>query len=242
MIDMNDTEALELAIKYNNSIYDNNHTIITNLDYEIVSEDRFSAKLANINDGTYIGKSLLTLNNEEWRTEKFRKILESCQVKRSNSKWLSLKFSRDPSYWLIVINFQPLINYDTDNIIGFKITGEIPDHPLQFYGIKEIIRSSSEKRPATKVKNDKFLTNREHEVLFLLFYCDNYQQVADLLSLSHGVNVTSSMVAKIVSRNLYVKFDVVNLESLMAAGHKNGYHKSVPLSLFGEFMFPMSKV
>lgn len=239
---MNDTEALELAIKCNNSIYDNNHTVIANLDYQIVSEDKFSAGLANIPDGSYLGKNLLRLNNESWRTDKFAKILESCKNKKINSKWFSLKFSRDPKYWLIIINFQPLINYSTENIVGFKITGEIPNLPLQFYGIKEIINNSNEKRGAQKAKNDKLLSNREHEVLFLLFYCGNYQQVADLLSLSHGKSVSSSMVAKIVSRNLYTKFDVVNLESLMAAGHKLGYHKNVPLSLFGEFMFPLSKL
>ena len=239
---MNDTEALQLAIEYNNNVYDNNHTLIANLDYEILSEDKFSASLANIPGGSYIGKSLLRLNDESWRTDKFAKILENCKNKKTNSKWLSLKFSRDPKYWLIIINFQPLINYSSENVVGFKVTGEIPNLPLQFYGIKEIISNSNEKRVIPKVKNDKFLTNREHEVLFLLFYCDNYQQAADLLSLSHGTNVTNSMVAKVVSRNLYAKFEVVNLESLMAAGHKLGYHKNIPLPLFGEFMFPMSKL
>lgn len=239
---MNDKEALKLAINHNNNIYDNRHTLITDLEYNILSEDQFSGKLANFPDQTYLNKNFLTLNREPWRTEIFRTILQICATTKVTSKWLSLKFSRDPKYWLILISFYPLVNYATDNLIGFKITGEIPDLPLQFYGIKEIIERNRPANSTQKTKNDKFLSNREHEVLFLLFYCDNYQQVADLLSLSHGINVTSSMVAKVVSRNLYVKFKVVNLEALKEAGHREGYHKQLPVSLFGEFMYPLKRL
>lgn len=237
---MTDSEALDLIVKCNNNIFEANFNIVADLNYIIISEDRYSSQLTNTKDGTYIGKSLLTMTLDEWRTGIYKQILETCTNNRTNSKWLSLKFSRTRPYWLIIINFQPLINYSTNNIIGFRLSGEKVNLPLQLYSIKEIIRSSKQIKYDRRIENDKFLTNREHEVIFLLFYCDNYQQVAELISLSHGINFTSSMVAKVVSRNLYVKFDQVNLDALKQAAHRKNYHKNVPPSLFGEFMYPLS--
>ena len=237
---MTDNEALQLMVQCNNNIFDSTLNIIADLDYTVISEDPFSPQFTKTAGGSYLGKSLLTMTLDDWRSEQYRKILTRCAKSKTNSKWLSLKFSRTRPYWLIIINFQPLINYSTDNVIRFRLSGEQIDLPLQLYSIKEIIRSSKFAKNNYQPQNDDFLTNREHEILFLLFYCDNYQQIADLMSLSHSINFTSSMVAKVVSRNLYVKFDEVNLDALKQAAHRKNYHKNVPPSLFGEFMYPLS--
>lgn len=239
---MTDAEALQLIVHANDNVYDGNHNLIADLDYNVVSADRFGAGLTNTPGGSYLGKNLLTMTNDEWRTEIYRETLEYCARTRKNKQWLSLKFARKPGYWLILINFQPLINYVTDNLIGYKLVGESAHNiMLEFRGISKIIHRGRPARSTESIeRSDKWLTNREHEVLFLLFNCDSYQQIANLLSLSYQVNYTSSMVAKIISRNLYSKFKVFNLEALKDAAHQMGYHKNVPTSLFAEFMVPYS--
>lgn len=240
---MTDEEALQLIVNSNNNVYDGNYNLIANLDYIVISADKFGATLTNTPGGSYLGKNLLTMTNDEWRSEIYRSSLEYCAKTRQNRQWLSLKFARKIEYWLIIITFQPLVNYSTNNIIGYKITGRVPENiMLPFYGLKEIIKESKPRKQLHEIKTDEWLTTKEHEVLFLLFSCDTYAHIATLLSLSHQVNYTSSMVAKIVNRNLYSKFNVSNLESLKQSAYKMGYHKNIPASLFGEFMLPLNKL
>lgn len=241
---MNDAEALQLIVQANDNVYDGNHNLIANLDYIVISADKFGAGLTNTPGGSYLGKNLLTMTNDEWRTDLYRETLEYCAQTRNNKQWLSLKFARKPGYWLILINFQPLINYATNNLIGYKLVGESAHNiMLEFRGISEIINRGRPARPSTSIaRSDKWLTNREHEVLFLLFHCDSYQHIANLLSLSYQKRFTGSMVAKIISRNLYSKFNVFNLDALKDAAHQMGYHKNVPTSLFAEFMVPYSNL
>ncbi len=240
---MTDEKALQLIAEANDTVFDGNYNLIANLDYIVISADKFGAALTNTPGGSYLGKNLLTMTNDEWRTDIYRKSLEHCKQTRLNKQWLSLKFARKPEYWLIIINFQPLVNYATNNVIGYKITGRVPENiMLPFFGLKEIIKESQPRKRTLDSKTDEWLTNREHEVLFLLFNCDTYQHIANLLSLSHQINYTSSMVAKIVNRNLYTKFNVSNLENLKKLAYQMGYHKNIPASLFGEFMLPLNKL
>lgn len=240
---MTDEKALQLIAEANDTVFDGNYNLIANLDYIVISADKFGAALTNTPGGSYLGKNLLTMTNDEWRTDIYRKSLEYCKQTRQNKQWLSLKFARKPEYWLIIINFQPLVNYATNNVIGYKITGRVPENiMLPFFGLKEIIKESQPRKRALVSKTDEWLTNREHEVLFLLFNCDTYQHIANLLSLSHQIKYTSSMVAKIVNRNLYTKFNVSNLENLKKLAYQMGYHKNIPASLFGEFMLPLNKL
>lgn len=240
---ISDDEALNLIIKCNDAISDNNMSIIANMDYVVVSDSPLGAGLTNTPGGHYLGKNLLTMTNDDWRTEIYQNTLDRCIKLRTTIKWLSLKFARKPSHWLIIITFQPIINKSTGNIIGFKLTGEAPHHlSIGFQGIRKIINHSKNAKREIAAQIDEWLTNRELEVLFLLFHCDNYQQISNLLSLSYGINYSASMVAKVVGRNLYNKFEVNNLESLKEAAHKLNYHKSVPISLFGEFMYPLEQL
>lgn len=237
---MTDQEALELAIHCRNTIDDNTMGVILDLNYTIVAEDKISAKLANIPSGSHLGRIISRGHN--WRENIIIINLEDCFATRQSSKWLSLRFSRSPEYWLIILTYMPLINLESNNIIGYKILGEKMNDPLNFYNFEKIV---------TNVQGDPLLNNQygvksneiiKDAILFLIFHCESYQQVANLLSLIVGRSYTKSMVSKVVSRTLYPQFEVINLESLKAAAHKQGYHKHLPTFLLGEFMFPLDKL
>ena len=237
---MTDQEALELAVRCHNMVNDNTMGVIINLDYVMIAEDEISAKLANIPGESYLGRKITSGAN--WRDDIIAKNLEVCFNTRQTQKWLSLRFSRQPEYWLIILRYMPLINLTTNNVIGYKVLGEKMDDPLNFYNFEKIVTSVQGDSLLYDQHNTKSNEIIKDAILFLIFHCENYQQVADLLSLIVGRSYTKSMVSKVVSRTLYPQFDVVNLESLKAAAHKQGYHKHLPTLLLGEFMFPLAKL
>lgn len=235
-----DKEALELVVRCHNTVNDNTMGVIINLNNEVIAEDKISAKLANIPGESHLGRKFMM--GIDWRSDIIVKNLELCCNTRRTQKWLSLRFSRQPEYWLITLRYMPLINLTTNNVIGYKILGEKMDDPLTFYNFGKVIESTQGNSLLSDQHNIKSNEAIKDAILFLIFHCENYQQVADLLSLIVGRSYTKSMVSKVVSRTLYPQFGVVNLESLKAAAHKQGYHKHLPTPLLGEFMFPLDKL
>lgn len=238
---MDDKQALDLAVAFNKQIGDGLFSIIVGLNLLILSESPQAGIVANTQGGTFVNKNILEVAKEEWRETQVAKIMAKCITSEYNAKWLSLRFSRQYDYWLIILHYQPLTNHSTGNVIGVKICAELPQYPLHFYAIDEIIARCYKSLPV-KVRLDKKLTNREVEVLFLLFHCDSYEKIAALLTLTSGQKISKNMIAKIVSRGLYPKFDARNLETLKAAANAKGYHRRPPVTLFGEFMYPLNKL
>ena len=237
---MTDQEALELMVHCHNIVNDNTMGVIINLDHEVIAEDQISAKLANVPGESHLGRKFVY--GIDWRSDIIVKNLELCRNTRQTLKWLSLRFSRQTEYWLIILRYMPLINLTTNNIIGYKILGEKMDDPLIFYNFEKIVKNIQGDPLLRDQYNAKSNEVIKDAILFLIFHCENYQQVADLLSLIVGRSYTKSMVSKVVNRTLYPQFEVVNLESLKAAAHKQGYHKHLPTLLLGEFMFPLDKL
>jgi hypothetical protein len=238
---MTDQEALQETIRYHKIINENCMTGIVNLDLTVVCEDGLSAKRANTETGSYIGRKIYPDISDGWRSEIVAKILDDCLNLRKTGKLLSLRFSRDPQYWLVVLTYMPLINQTTNNVIGYKVIGELPDYPLAYYKLEKLI-AISHRAPKVDNGDDGFLSGVEHEIMFLLFHCNTYEQIANLLSLANDKIFTKSAIAKIINRRLYNKFGVVNLDALKEAAHAKSYHKKLPVSLFGEFMFPLSEL
>lgn len=239
---MTDEEALDLIIKCHTMLNDNTFGVIVDLNYIVVAEDAMSAKMTNTESGSFIGRKIFPdISTTKWRSDIVEKNLLDCLTTRKTNKWLSLRFSRQIEYWLIILSYAPIINLATNNVIAYKISGEKITYPLAFYKLDQIINSSQDDLQ-TRSKGKKLHALIGAAILFLIFHCENYQQIANLLSLSLGKNITKSMVSKVISRTLYPQFNVVNLESLKSKAHKSGYHKQVPASLLGEFMFPLDKL
>lgn len=240
---MNDREALESVISYHQNIDENRLVAIVDLEYNILYEDGKSALLTQTDGGSFLGRKLIPdLAKSPWRIEIVQQALTNCFNSKKTSHWLSLRFSRIPEYWLIIQTYQPLINQVTKNVIGYKVSGEKPNFPLAFYRLDKLISLSSHHREVEIISENNAQQQFEQEVLFLLFHCSNYEQIAELLSLTNRKIYTKGIIAKTISRKLYPQFNVINLEALKEKAHAQGYHKKLPFSLFGEFMFPLSEL
>ncbi len=240
---MNDREALESVISYHQNIDENRLVAIVDLEYNILYEDGKSALLTQTDGGSFLGRKLIPdLAKSPWRIEIVQQALTNCFNSKKTSHWLSLRFSRIPEYWLIIQTYQPLINQATKNVIGYKVSGEKPNFPLAFYRLDKLISLSSHHREVEIISENNAQQQFEQEVLFLLFHCSNYEQIAELLSLTNRKIYTKGIIAKTISRKLYPQFNVINLEALKEKAHAQGYHKKLPFSLFGEFMFPLSEL
>lgn len=240
---MTDQEALDKIINYYETSFESHLGVIVNLDYTIVAEDKVSATVTNTKGGSYLGRKIYPdVSQAKWRSDIVEKCLLNCYNLRKTSKWLSLRFSRTPDYWLIILTYAPLINPDTNNIIGYKISGEIPDIPLIFYNLEKIIHVSHSDYSLPETSIESLFTLQEQAILFLLFNCQNYQEIANLLTLIYRKKISKSMIAKIVIRKIYAKANVINLPALKKYAHDNGYHKKIPLPLLGEFMFELSEI
>lgn len=238
---MTDQEALEKIIRYYQTAFEDHLGVIVNLDYTIVAEDKVSAKVTNTRGGSYLGRKIYPdVSQAQWRSDIVAKCLSDCYNLRKTSKWLSLRFSRTPEYWLIILTYAPLINPDTDNVIGYKISGERPNLPLVFYNLEKIIQVSHRDFNLPDPETDDLFTLQEQAILFLLFHCENYQEISNLLTLIYQKKISKSMVAKIIIRKIYPKASVMNLPTLKKFAHDNNYHKKIPLLLLGEFMFELS--
>ncbi len=237
---MTDQEALNKIVNYHQKEFENQMGVIAALDYTVLAEDGISAKLTNTEGGSFVGRKIYPdISSTTWRSDIVAEALNKCQQLRKPQRLLSLRFSRQTSYWLIILTYAPLINPDTDNVIGFKITGVLPDFPLNFYNLEKIIQSSHyENKPPLDSASEEQL--QEEAILFLLFHCENYQRIAELLSLTNGRKITRFMVSKVVTRKIYPKFAVINLEALKQKAHEQGYHKKIPVGLLGEFMYDLN--
>lgn len=239
---MNDIDALQEIVHYHESINENNLLVILDTEYTVIYEDSYSAPLANTEGGSFLGRKLIPeIAKSSWRIDIISQALQNCYSSKKVSRWLSLRFSRQPEYWLLIQTYHPLVNQETQNIIGYKIIGEKPNFPLAYYRLDKLIEISQHREQIPTATED-FLEPLEHEILFLLFHCGSYEQIADLLTLANARVISKSVVAKTISRKLYPKFSVVNLEALKNKGYTLDYHKKLPYSLFGEFMFSLDEL
>lgn len=209
----------------------------------IVAASRIAHKIYNVADGELVGKNILFFAENEYRANRFNQTLAYCFTQKKEFKFLSVRFARRKEYRMAVVAYYPIINRTTGDVVGFKYTGSVPDLPINLYALSQVLSSiTTKQRNNAKELSDDRLTNLEHEIVYLAFQCDSYQEIADLLSLAHGKKFSRDKVAKIILRNLYSKFDVLNFDKLKEKAHALGYHKKLPANLFGEFVYPLEKL
>ncbi|MBY0243921.1 MAG: hypothetical protein K2Q03_00545 [Sphingobacteriaceae bacterium] len=236
---MDNNSALNLIINYHKQIKDDIFYIICDLNYNVLVEDGSSAALANIEGKTFLGKKLVPeLSKAIWRTRLVEQILKSCIASKKSSEWLSLRFSRQQEYWLIQLNYIPLINFSTGEVIGIKVSASPIKYPLYLYPIESIITAGKGNYKLDEVNNGEFLSSTEQEVLFLTYHTANYEEIAYLMSLAHNEVFNKTKISRINSK-LLEKYECANIEELKVITYQKGLHIKFPVSLVGEFMFPV---
>ncbi len=77
-------------------------------------------------------------------------------------------------------------------------------------------------------QNKVSLTEREEFILFLLALGKYDKEIAYLLHMATGVELTKDAITKIVTRSLFQKFNVVTRSELTLIAHEAGYTKKLP--------------
>lgn len=236
-------QALQLAVEYCSEVDDGQHLLILDLDYTILAASRVIHEIYNVAAESIIGRNILEFVNKKLnRISLLGANLEKVLIQKDSITFLTVRFTRRKDYRLAIVSYSPIINRSTGDVVGFKSSTQKSNIPIRLYSLPRILTNTTNSVNNQNEPSDKFLTNVEHEILYLTFQCDNYQEIALLLSLAHREEISRAKVAKIVLRNLYTKFNVLNLEALKDKAHELGYHKNVPTSLFGEFVYPLDKL
>lgn len=245
---MTNQEALALLVSYCNQFRKDEVYAILSLKFEVISSSELTGKVLGyqyrINDNTLVGKRVpQDLYMPEYRKNITLNAIHECISTRKSVQILSFRMDREGEYKFLLITHRAIINADTDQVIAVHSEGVVPKIPLYYYKIQEIVANPNfEQIAANAIIKDSFLTPREHEVAFLLFFCHNYEEVAHVINLARGTHISTAAVAKTVQRSLYKKFAVINLDALKAAAHKLDYHKKIPPSLLGEFFFRIEEL
>lgn len=214
---------------------------IIDLNFNILHSDNFSPLIENMPDGVFVGKNLITdIPRTEARTKITLQNLNKCVDHRKTVKVLSIKMSRQDGYQILLISYTPIIESKSNTVIAIKIEADLPDIPLNIFRSRITLAENKNypKHVLNQIKSKK-LTKREHEVLYLLFQCNSREEIAKILSLSLGKNVTMDAVSKTINRNLYDKFNVYNIEDLKQKASDEEWHKRIPTSLYNEVIYPL---
>lgn len=143
-----------------------------------------------------------------------------------------------PDYYTLLLTFQPIVDLSTRQTVGARLEF-IPANIAYFF---HILVQTSEKIEANNLPdNDDKLTQREHQIAFLLFHCKDLHEIASIISLFNEKTITAKTVANIISRYLFAKFQVSNREELIDALAKHGYQHKMPNSLLSNQFIDLTK-
>ena len=71
----------------------------------------------------------------------------------------------------------------------------------------------------------------------MLFHCSSRAEIAEIISKIHEKSISESAIRKLIQRNLYSKFNVVNDLELRNAIRNSGFHLRIPDAISDEFIF-----
>ena len=175
--------------------------------------------------------------------ENINKITESfCAVIKTGStkEYLSINLNHTNDFMIMQGVIKPIINPETNDIVALSVESRRLNFPVYFY--KMLMFTSNALRTNKIEHSDQFLTLREHEIGFLLFYCKNANNIAQIISNLHDKPISSKTINNIIRQQLYAKFNVYNLDTLRDKLYENGYHKNIPASLLANTYIDLSNI
>lgn len=229
---MQDSEYLNKYIKALKVIEDKRIMMVSHVDsfkFQYVSE----AYKKYITNEDVIGKRLRDTNHpgKEASDELLKISLNVIKAKKSASFFVVFKFPQLAKTLCFLYTLTPIINPETDNIVG--LLGEFQLIDLSFIArLFSLISSFSFPQSDTPGIEDLKLTNREKEILFLLTLGYGYKEIAYILSGAKGEKtISANTVNSIIRRQLFKKFMVTNIPELIIKSGQVRALESIPDSI-----------
>jgi len=235
-LNASDLSAQGLIVDYYQQIEQKRIFCIIDLNYIILAINESTMDIFGLYGDAFIGKHFLNDFNRSLTRFTFTNAnLLSCLLKKRVIQFLSVNKIRKIGYETLLFEYTPLINKNTNNVVAILISAEVPLIPINFHNLKERLKLN---RQDETIFDDRLeLSEREKEILFLLFHCSSRVEIAEIISKVHGTKLTESAIRKLIQRNLYTKFNVVNDLELRNAIRNAGFHLRIPDSISNEFIF-----
>lgn len=236
-LNASDRSAQALIVDYYQRIEQKRIFCIIDLNYTILATNDITMDVFSSYSDVFVGKNFLTdLNRRSLIRLTFTKSnLLNCYLNKRIIQFLSVNKIRKTGYETLLFEYTPLINKNTNNVVAILISAEVPLIPINFHNLKERLKLNNQDEVIVEDKLD--LSEREKEILFLLFHCSSRAEIAEIISKIHGKKLTESAIRKLIQRNLYTKFNVVNDLELRNAIRHTGFHLKIPDSISEEFIF-----
>lgn len=239
---LSNTEALKVFLDAYHKFQ--NYEIILGLDLRIIaSYENISAKV-NLSYKDFLGKHLIRdFRHDVKLADSGVQLLEKVIRNKADMQVLSINFLRHKEDIILLIDYTPIVNQSTGDVIAVGIKMHTVLYPMLWHKLF-IAEDTYEHIPLAEIieqVDENGLTTIEQEIGFLIFNCDNYTEIAQILSWCHNKKFTKSWVTKLIVQKLWIKFKVYNLKSLKQKLLEKGYHKTVPASLIGETVIEVSK-
>lgn len=225
---MNDKDAFDLLIKFYDTLDINKTFAILDVEFNIIYRSKRLHDVYHDQHPVFTTKNLIQLKRSKKRQLIVIDSLHRCISTKKSIKFFSINFSRRAEFRFVLMTYSPIVNNSTGNVIGVVIEGEVPNFPINLSRIKTHLFDIPQ--PTAKTTPDIKLSQREQEILFLLYHTSNHHEIADIIASTHNRTYSRESVTKVV-RILSEKFEVYNQESLLAVAVLDGWHKKIPLSL-----------
>ena len=241
-----DENSLKLLVDSCNHFYkDSKILFIIDLQYRLLAISELGANIWNkenlqIDVESIIGKSLMDPFFHDFICPKeitslFDQVIES----EKEIDFIGVSFNRLPNYRLLHFYYEPIINPITNNIIAIKVEAKLIKYPLRWSSLSSFLKREFQHFFTTQLTGkDKLLSTREHEIIFLLFHMDTYEDIAEVINMNYNLQLTESAIGKYIRSNLYPKFKVNDKKSLKTRAQSLGYHKNIPISLLRPAVLP----
>lgn len=240
---LNNQQALELLL--NSFAYFNNDRLmaIIDRDMNILASTKAALEASNLSptknkiniadlprSNELIFKKAQITYNKSWK-------------KKLDIQFISINFMRKPGFQILRCNLTPMINKDTGDIVAILSTAQPLEYATAWHKIEKFIaQNQSNQRIAAAAKQTQLLTPKEQEIIFLLFCCDSYEEIANIINLSHRSSLSGASIGQTLRRSTFNKFKVSNLADLKRKALALNYHKKVPLTLLHEMLIEVNEL
>lgn len=223
-------DILKKYIDFCNIFYQSSFMIVLDLQLNAIFVGDGYLNVTHKTRDWIIGKNLYqTSPIPPENVEPSRKCFEkSIKNKQIVSVMLTNLLHKGVDTYFMGARIKPILNPETNNVMALE---------FEFYNVnwkssmRYIMSVSIISTPKPQLTNDDFLTQREHEVGFLLFYCQNTLEIANVISKFNHKQISQKTVQNIISERLYKKLEKYNRSDLIAELQRHNYHKKIPDSL-----------
>ncbi len=216
---MNNTEFLNMYIEnFNQMKAKTSYAAMLDINYNYIAIGDKVPLLYKKGIKKYIGLNFINdIPRPDWIKIKKEEIFQKVKNLLSPHIYISITQSDDYLLKSMLICVSPIINPNSNDVVGFDISGSAVDSSnIRQYAINNKLE-----------ENNILYTLTQHELDILYFKCQMYSdiEVTEILSKIYNKTISHKTVNNILRQQLYKKFGVYSLVALIEKARTYGISK-----------------